>query len=562
MPVTHPSPLSTAQQPSLKQSPQIVLQNAIVTGDVGTIATLIDLNVSILETLPNGELPLHFAVREDQPEVVTLLLEKGADPSVRDFQNLSAVDHAALVKNKGMLARILSHKIGSDLKTTQAQIQRVGTPQHVAQLKERIKHTLAIDPSTLNPISKKVVEGEVLLLSDDVIRSNINDLDASKLTPIHYAILTRNAPAVHKLINLGARTDILSPNGETLLHFAAMAGLHNVVDLLVARGIDPNTRNSYGETALHHAAAIGDLACVEALAKSKADPNIIDTGGMSPLALIGSDANERDPLQRSTLPLVLCGITALQLLSPAMLSSEWMAGLISGDTKESVEFVLNGAELLASYVVEGNELQTLAVGAFTMYFFGWRSLEDFSWLFFAPRIFNTAKVALASFRNCWRNWRYRKWDSLCSVAVPSLNLYRSIDLLFSKGSYSFTPKNSTERISHKKVTELASKGIESRLSYGGANMTRAVPAIAALCPACLQSATSGNLPDAGKIRYAYWEACAVLKEKTQFLSLFSCPKALTIPVAKAVKNLNVIGKTLNSAYWPNIDLSLPSCKVA
>src|SRR3990167_8527718 len=49
--------------------------------------------------LPNGELPLHFAVREGKVGCLIPLILRGADVLKKDFQNLTAIDHAILMNN-------------------------------------------------------------------------------------------------------------------------------------------------------------------------------------------------------------------------------------------------------------------------------------------------------------------------------------------------------------------------------------------------------------------------------------------------------------------------------
>src|ERR1700733_9574994 len=78
---------------------ELTFQNAIISGDTTTIKQLAG-EVPLSKPLPNGELPLNFAVQKNLPEVVKFLLAAGANATLRDDQQFNAVDYAALAKNE------------------------------------------------------------------------------------------------------------------------------------------------------------------------------------------------------------------------------------------------------------------------------------------------------------------------------------------------------------------------------------------------------------------------------------------------------------------------------
>ena len=62
-------------------------QNSIKQGNVDLVIKLISDGLSVNSPLPNGELPLHLAVRENRQDVLLALLAQGADPEIKDFQH-------------------------------------------------------------------------------------------------------------------------------------------------------------------------------------------------------------------------------------------------------------------------------------------------------------------------------------------------------------------------------------------------------------------------------------------------------------------------------------------
>lgn len=185
----------TVNMQGIQNTPVIPVQNlpldfqsSIKQGNVDLVTGLITQGLSVNQPLPNGEMPLHFAVRLNKPDVALTLLKLGADPEIKDFQHLSAIDHAALMKNESMLANILGYKIGKDLKEVQEQIKCKGSASHVNQLKNKIQKISTVDVQKLTPINKAAYQGNLDELTK-LSPQTINEFDANGLTPIHYAIL-------------------------------------------------------------------------------------------------------------------------------------------------------------------------------------------------------------------------------------------------------------------------------------------------------------------------------------------------------------------------------------
>lgn len=94
-------------------------------------------------TLPNGYLPLHFAVLEGKEESVKKLLELGADTSQKDAQGLTALEHAVYQKKSGILKLLIQHQIKN---ATEAQIEE-------EKVKAECKAN-ALDPLRLGDVQK------------------------------------------------------------------------------------------------------------------------------------------------------------------------------------------------------------------------------------------------------------------------------------------------------------------------------------------------------------------------------------------------------------------------
>lgn len=98
--------IARVQAPFLQQHILKSFQDQIQAGNLSFIA-----KKNLNQMLPNGYLPLHFAVLEGQTESVQKLLESGADLSQKDTQGLTALEHAVYQKKPEILKLLIQHKI-------------------------------------------------------------------------------------------------------------------------------------------------------------------------------------------------------------------------------------------------------------------------------------------------------------------------------------------------------------------------------------------------------------------------------------------------------------------
>ncbi len=85
-------------------------------------------------------------------------------------------------------------------------------------------------------------------------------------TPLHYAATGPQAQAVALLLAKGAQVDALSPNGSTPLMMAARYGTDESAQLLLAKGASTSMRNQRGMNASDFAQSVGRGALATRLA--------------------------------------------------------------------------------------------------------------------------------------------------------------------------------------------------------------------------------------------------------------------------------------------------------
>ena len=147
-----------------------------------------------------------------------------------------------------------------------------------------------ISSSTQGLIKYKMINQSIAVGDLEDIKSHIerdpeiiDDPGKSKMTPLHQAVLRKKEDVAELLLNLGAKPNIPTGNGQTALHLAINRGLPSVCALLITKGADLNAQDENGWTPLHLAAAKDRIDIARILIESGANLQILSTAGGTPL---------------------------------------------------------------------------------------------------------------------------------------------------------------------------------------------------------------------------------------------------------------------------------------
>jgi ankyrin repeat protein len=316
------------------------LQIAALLLDYGT-----DLEATGFPANNEGATPLIYAAWADQPELVKLFLERGADTEVRHDRGERAIDTAARHGNirvvealieagasytlthllqaglVGQVERLLDadpallhqrdeegnlplhHVVGPENRYDPALLTllivrgadieaRDGcgrTALHCALDAERqdaiallLAHAAEVDLFAAAGLGD--TERVEALLHSDSMLANAQQKDG--LTPLFYAARYGHTSIAKSLLVQGATADGYVERWwmePTPLHAAALHGHTETCRLLIEAGSDIERRNEHGYTPLLVAARWGHLDCVTLLLDSGADLHAYDNNGMSAL---------------------------------------------------------------------------------------------------------------------------------------------------------------------------------------------------------------------------------------------------------------------------------------
>lgn len=178
--------------------PRIVeLARAIEAGSASEVRRLVQAEGAALSALGEQKVTLlQWAILSDQPRMLKLLLELGADPVQRGFAGQTALHMAAQAKKKPYLQILLDH--GAD-------------PN-------------ARDGRTQAPVLSEAImnrnEDAVALLLDH--RADPNAVDRQNETPLHVAAQVNDYSSMLALLKAGADPTIRNKAGRTFMAYFAI----------------------------------------------------------------------------------------------------------------------------------------------------------------------------------------------------------------------------------------------------------------------------------------------------------------------------------------------------
>lgn len=178
-----------------------------------------------------------IAIKQDNPRVITALLNRGFDPDTVDPQGLPGL-YLALRD--------------ASLKAAQALIDWPKTNVEVRT------------PQDESPLMMASLKGHLEMARKLIAR----DADVNKpgWAPLHYAATNGHLAIMELLLEHHAFIDAESPNGTTPLMMAAHYGTPAAVKLLLEAGADPTMKNQLGLSAIDFAYRAGRQDAAELIA--------------------------------------------------------------------------------------------------------------------------------------------------------------------------------------------------------------------------------------------------------------------------------------------------------
>ena len=252
-----------------------------------------------------GATPLIAAAGNHCPDILTILLNKGADPALANRDGATAAhylarweaDRIVLAIDELLSARAdidardrlgrtplmmtaYSGNTGDDAMTVM--LARGADPDAADRFGNTLLHLLASDSG-----KKDRVKGVLRLIEAG---ANLELANKGQMTPLMLAVKSKKTEIVKALLSAGASPDTIDDRGTPLLHsvISCQPEMLAMLDMLIEAGADVNSRNQSGRTAMHRALYghlhVKCLDPAERLLRGGAQVNIHDRNGTAPLS--------------------------------------------------------------------------------------------------------------------------------------------------------------------------------------------------------------------------------------------------------------------------------------
>ncbi|KAJ1821929.1 hypothetical protein LPJ56_003155 [Coemansia sp. RSA 2599] len=197
--------------------PDLGLHNAVSRGDVGSIFYAL-IGGQPVDSLSQGLQPIHIAATQDDPAVIDVLIQNGADVNA---QTLSSA----------RVPQVKQHGAGKDAWPRESPAQGTLKQQHKRGLRSRGSFSFLKDSPGIGPISSPLgftlglnaMQAATDSLTDnEVFCCGRNEYCGA--TPLHFAVANCRVACAEALIRNGARLDIADSYGNTPGSLAAACG--------------------------------------------------------------------------------------------------------------------------------------------------------------------------------------------------------------------------------------------------------------------------------------------------------------------------------------------------
>lgn len=330
------------------------LKNVIERDDLNSLKFLITNRMASVHDVHHatGQTALHFAIRQENYEMVKILLHAGADP----FQGpLSSSPITALlnrihtgshsIKRVSSLFSITEimetyeytdlHKIilgiqplalSEAIARSPVLISQINTPTaagltpaHVAAIRGGVANLAALKQSgsdfSIPTLDLKTAlhfacthgrASSALFILDTAGKRAASQATSIGMTPLHCIVSSRKInedmwQVADRLLELGADINAPATCDVPPLMYAANAGSPEAVEYLLSRGANINARDADGDTALVEAIFSNSPECVQSFLQLGADIKTVNKYGRGPLQYVAGTGSEAiiDIFQRS-----------------------------------------------------------------------------------------------------------------------------------------------------------------------------------------------------------------------------------------------------------------------
>ena len=250
-------------------------------------AALLNQGLIVLDYLdPFNRSSLHIAVHKSAPNLARILLQKGANPNLKDFFGDTPLHLAVKVRTEAIVQKSL-HWDPAIERTLLCEAVRRRKEWAVTLLLENGANSQAFDGKGRQALYYAIDNGQESMVKALLDHGGLQDATVYTVpqrTWLHLAMSGGNLNIIEMILKAGVDANEKDIWGDTPLHYLTALGLTHlaqIVNLLLEFGAQVNIVNKIAETPLHLAVSHVRPEVVQILLDAGADPYLVNTRGQS-----------------------------------------------------------------------------------------------------------------------------------------------------------------------------------------------------------------------------------------------------------------------------------------
>ncbi|XP_042874440.1 ankyrin-3-like isoform X2 [Penaeus japonicus] len=277
---------------------QKILQKGVLNDVIELIAEGFDVNTVFQEGTNKGMTPLHLASWGGHSEVITVLLEHGADGNAKTAEGMTAMHLASMGGHVSSMETLATKcDFGStnrDGKSALHLAAEYGNMDAVRWLTLQGHDVSQRDASGRTPFQYAKEEGQKKVA--EFLANREGDTQNRRCAELHSAVAQGNLSEVRRILSQGVNLDTPSTaegeNGRHVLHTAALLGKATILRELLRAGAARDGKDSQGNTVVHYAAFHDDASLLSILHTEGVDvASAINARRETPLHIAASRGN-------------------------------------------------------------------------------------------------------------------------------------------------------------------------------------------------------------------------------------------------------------------------------
>ncbi|MEG0949651.1 MAG: ankyrin repeat domain-containing protein [Bacteroidales bacterium] len=234
-----------------------------------------------------GWMPIHYAAENGYDEIISLLLEAGADINALNSAGFTPFQVLMICEHYSPLIVGQMIQAGARVGTPLHQAILLNDPVETEQLIRNRKFVDAADDLGNTPLHLVVaVNNSALIVPLLEAGAPIDAFDMYETTPLQEACAMGQLYAASLLMNNGANPEHPDYNGRSALIFAAGNAHYELTDMLLQTGVAINQADHFGNTALHYAYENEEFEIADLLLQYGADDALKNEDGLTPVQMI------------------------------------------------------------------------------------------------------------------------------------------------------------------------------------------------------------------------------------------------------------------------------------